>query len=102
MPLHHSTIRAAVLLFPLFCAEPILAQDGPFPNDQRFNPVEIGVTRESKHYHCFEQPRGALDAMHRLPASAREWLGEDAIYIITPGTLRVSAAGNRRGEEPVH
>jgi GWxTD domain-containing protein len=22
--------------------------------------------------------------MHRLPASAREWLGEDAIYIITP------------------
>src|ERR1700687_793183 len=84
MPLHHSTIRAAVLLFPLFCAEPILAQDGPLPSDQHLNPVQIGVTGESKHYQCFEQPHGALDAMHRLPASARYWLGEDAIYIITP------------------
>src|SRR5208283_5382071 len=84
MPLHHSTIRTAVLLFPLFCGEPILAQDEPPLNGEHSNPVQIGVTGESKHHRCFEQPDGAKDAIHRLPASARNWLAEDAIYIITP------------------
>jgi len=46
--------------------------------------VQIGVTAESKHHRCFEQPHGAKDAIHRLTASARNWLAEDAIYIITP------------------
>ena len=60
-----STIRAAVLLFPLFCAEPVLAQEKP-------------------RHPCFEQPHEAKDAIHRLPESARYWLAEDAIYIMTP------------------
>jgi GWxTD domain-containing protein len=72
------------MLFPLLCAEPILAQDEPLPSDQRLSPVQISVTGESKHNHCFEQPHGAKDAIHRLPATARNWLAEDAIYIITP------------------
>jgi len=58
-------MRAAVLLFPLFSAEPILAQ-------------------EKTHHPCFEQPNGALNALRRLPESARDWLAEDAVYIITP------------------
>jgi GWxTD domain-containing protein len=33
---------------------------------------------------CFEQPRGARDAIRRLPETARYWLAEDAVYIITP------------------
>ena len=65
MSFSHSTIRAAVLLFPLCCAEPILAQ-------------------EDTHHPCFEQPNGAKEAIHRLPESARYWLAEDAFYIITP------------------
>jgi GWxTD domain-containing protein len=65
MSFPHFTIRAAVLLFPLFCAEPILAQ-------------------EKTHHPCFEQPNGALNALRRLPESARDWLAEDAVYIITP------------------
>jgi GWxTD domain-containing protein len=65
MSLRHFTIRAAVLLFPLFCAEPILAQEKP-------------------HHPCFEQPNGAPNALRRLPESARDWLAEDAVYIITP------------------
>ena len=84
MSLRHSTIRAAAMLFPLLCAEPILAQDEPLPSDQRLSPMQISVTGESKHNHCFEQPHGAKDAIHRLPATARNWLAEDAIYIITP------------------
>jgi hypothetical protein len=84
MPFHHSTIRTAVLLFPLFCGEPMLAQDEPPPNGAHSNPVQMGVTGESKHHRCFEQPHGAKDAIHRLPASAGNWLAEDAIYIITP------------------
>jgi GWxTD domain-containing protein len=83
MPLYHSTICAAALLVPLFCAEQILAQDVPPPNDQHFNAVQIGVAGESKHHRCFEQPHGALDAIHRLPSNARYWLQEDAVYIIT-------------------
>jgi GWxTD domain-containing protein len=65
MSFPHFTIRAAVLLFPLFCAEPILGQ-------------------EITHHPCFEQPNGALNALRRLPESARDWLAEDAVYIITP------------------
>jgi GWxTD domain-containing protein len=65
MSFSHSTIHAAVLLFPLCCAEPILAQ-------------------EDTHHPCFEQPNGAKEAIHRLPESARYWLAEDAVYIITP------------------
>jgi GWxTD domain-containing protein len=84
MPIYHSTICAAVLLFPLFCAEQILAQDVPPPNNQHLNPVQIGVAGESQYHRCFEQPHGAMDAIHRLPASARYWLEEDAVYIITP------------------
>jgi GWxTD domain-containing protein len=66
MSLSRSTIRAALLLFPLFCAKPILAQLKP-------------------HHTCFEQPNGARDAIRRLPESARYWLAEDAVYIITAG-----------------
>jgi GWxTD domain-containing protein len=84
MPFNHSTIRTAVLLFPLFCGGPILAQDEPPPNGEHSNPVQMGVTGESKHHRCFEQPHGAKEAVHRLAASARNWLAEDAIYIITP------------------
>lgn len=65
MSLSHSTIRAALLLFPLFCAKPILAQGEP-------------------QHPCFEQTNGARDAIRRLPESARYWLAEDAVYIITP------------------
>jgi len=65
MSLSHSKIRAALLLFPLFCAKPILTQGEP-------------------KYPCFEQVNGARDAIHRLPESARYWLAEDAVYIITP------------------
>jgi len=60
----HSKIRAAVLLFPLFCAKPILGQEKP--------------------RRCFEEPHGARDAIHRLPESAHYWLAEDVVYIITP------------------
>jgi GWxTD domain-containing protein len=66
MPLSRSTIRAALLLFPLFCVKPILAQGKPH------------------HHPCFEQPNGSKDAIRRLPESARYWLAEDAVYIITP------------------
>jgi GWxTD domain-containing protein len=66
MPFFHFTKRAAVLLFPLFCAEPFLAQEKP-------------------PHACFEQPNGAKEAIRRLPESARYWLAEDAIYYITPG-----------------
>lgn len=62
----HFTKRAAVLLFPLFCTEPFLAQ-------------------EKQPHACFEQPNGAKEAIRRLPESARYWLAEDAVYIITPG-----------------
>lgn len=65
MSILHFTMRAALLLFPLFCVEPFLAQ-------------------EKKHHACFEQPNGAKEAIRRLPESARDWLAEDAIYIITP------------------
>ena len=65
MSFFHITKRAAVLLFPLVCAEPFLAQEKP-------------------HHACFEQPNGAKEAIRRLPESARYWLAEDAIYIITP------------------
>lgn len=84
MRLYLSTICGVVLLFPLFCAEQILAQDIPPPNDQHFNGLQIGVAGETKHHRCFEQPSGALDAIHRLPSNARYWLQEDAVYIITP------------------
>ena len=33
----------------------------------------------------FEQPNGAQDAIRRLRGTARYWLAEDAVYIITPG-----------------
>jgi GWxTD domain-containing protein len=66
MPFFHFTKRAAVLLFPLFCAEPFLAQEKP-------------------PHACFEQPNGAKEAIRRLPESAGYWLAEDAIYYITPG-----------------
>jgi GWxTD domain-containing protein len=64
MSLSCSTIRAALLLFPLFCAQPILAQEKPL-------------------HPCFEQPNGAKDAIRRLPEIARYWLAEDVLYIIT-------------------
>jgi GWxTD domain-containing protein len=65
MSIFHFTIRAALLLFALFCAEPFLAQ-------------------EKSSHACLEQPNGAKEAIRRLPESARYWLAEDAIYIITP------------------
>jgi len=65
MSFYHFTKCAAVLLFPLFCAELFLAQEKP-------------------PHACFEQPNGAKEAIRRLPESARYWLAEDAIYIITP------------------
>jgi GWxTD domain-containing protein len=65
MSIFHFTIRAALLLFPLFCPEPFLAQ-------------------EKSPHTCFEQPNGAKEAIRRLRESARYWLAEDAIYIITP------------------
>ena len=58
-------MRAALLLFPLFFAEPFRAQEKP-------------------PHACFEQPNDSKDAIHRLPTSARYWLDEDAFYIITP------------------
>jgi hypothetical protein len=71
VPLYHLTIRAAVLLFPLFCAKSIFAQDLPPNNDRHSYAVQTRVTVESKHHRCFEQPQGKLEAKHRLPASAR-------------------------------
>ena len=65
MSFSHFTIRALLLTFPLFLAEVILAQDKP-------------------HHPCFDQPNDAKEAIHRLPHGARNWLAEDAIYIITP------------------
>ena len=65
MSFFHITKSAAVLLFPLFCAEPFFAQEKP-------------------PHACFEQPNGAKEAIRRLPRSARYWLAEDAIHIITP------------------
>ena len=65
MPIFHFTMLAAPLLFPLFCGEPLLAQ-------------------EKQPHACFEQPNGEKEAIHRLTKSARDWLAEDAIYIITP------------------
>jgi GWxTD domain-containing protein len=64
MYLSRSPIRATLLLFPLFCAKPILAQEKP------------------PHHPCFEPPNGSKDAIRRLPESARYWLAEDALYII--------------------
>ena len=87
MSLHTSIIRAVVLLMPLYCAQPILKPDDP-PTPikvQRSRAVQISVPSESRHHRCFEQPNGAKEAIHRLPASARYWLVEDAVYIITPG-----------------
>jgi GWxTD domain-containing protein len=66
MPLSRSTICAALLLLPSFCVKPILAQEKP------------------PHHPCFEQPNGGRDAIRRIPESARYWLVEDAVYIITP------------------
>src|SRR5271154_7029072 len=83
MPLNLSTIRAVLLVLPLFSVQPVLAQDRP-PNDQHFNAMQMGLTPESVHHRCFEQRNGAKDALHRLSASARSWLTEDAVYIITP------------------
>jgi GWxTD domain-containing protein len=85
MSLHNSIIRAAVLLMPLYCAQPILKPDDPPIKVQRSPAVQISVPSESRHHRCFEQPNGAKEAIHRLPAIARYWLGEDAVYIITPG-----------------
>jgi GWxTD domain-containing protein len=65
MSIFHFTMRAALLSFPLFWAEPFLAQEKP-------------------PHACFEQPNDAKEATRRLPESARYWLAEDAIYIITP------------------
>jgi GWxTD domain-containing protein len=64
MSFFHFTMRVALLLFPLFCADPFLAQEKP-------------------PHACFEQPNGAEEAIHRLPERAHYWLAEDAIYIIT-------------------
>ena len=57
------TIRVPVLTLPLLYAELILAQ-------------------QKTSQHCFEQPNGAKEAIHRLPESAFYWLAEDAMYII--------------------
>jgi GWxTD domain-containing protein len=65
MSFFHFTMRVAPLLFPLFCAEPFFAQEKP-------------------PHACFEQPNDAKEAIHRLPESARYWLAEDVVYIITP------------------
>jgi GWxTD domain-containing protein len=80
----YSTIRVAVLLIPILCAEPLLAQVESQPSDKDFNPVALGIAPESQYRHCFEKPNGAREAIDRLPASARFWLQQDAIYIITP------------------
>lgn len=80
----HSTIRVAVLLIPILFTEPLLAQDESLPSDRDFNPVAIGFAPESPYRPCFKQPNGGKDAIHRLPTSARYWLVEDAVYIITP------------------
>jgi GWxTD domain-containing protein len=66
MSLSRSTIRTALLLVPLLCAKATFAQ---------LNSPQT----------CFEQPNGARDAIRRLPETARYWLAEDAVYIITPG-----------------
>jgi GWxTD domain-containing protein len=80
----YSTIRVAVLLIPFLCAEPLLAQDESQPSDKDFNPVAIGIAPESQYRHCFAPLNRAKDAIRRLPSSARYWLDEDAVYIITP------------------
>ncbi len=79
-----SKIRVAVVLISVLCTEPLFAQDQSQASDRDFNPVAIGIAPESKYRPCFEQPNGAKDAIRRLPPSARNWLAEDAIYIITP------------------
>lgn len=81
----HPTIRVAVLLIPILCTQPLLAQDESQPSDRDFNPVAMGIAPESPYRPCFQQPNGAKDAIHRLPTSARYWLDEDAFYLITPG-----------------
>ena len=65
MSTFHFTLRAALVSFPLFFVESFLAQ-------------------EKAPHACFEQPNGAEEAIRRLPETARNWLAEDAIYIITP------------------
>src|SRR4029077_13112033 len=65
MSFFHFTMRVALLLFPLLCAETFLTQEKP-------------------SHACFEQRNGAKEAIDRLPESARDWLAEDAMYIITP------------------
>ena len=84
MPVPHSIIRAVALLVPLYCVQPILTPDDPPIKVQRSPVLQISVPSVSRHHRCFEQPNGAKEAIHRLPASARYWLGEDAVYIITP------------------
>jgi GWxTD domain-containing protein len=79
-----SIIRVAVLLILILCTEPLLGQDEPLPNDKDLNPVAIGVAPESQYHHCFEKPNNSKEAIRRLPQSARYWLAEDAIYLITP------------------
>src|SRR5271167_271455 len=80
----YSKIRVAVLLIPILCAKPLLAQDESQPSDKDFNPVAMGIAPESQYRHCFEPPNRARDAIRRLPPSARYWLDEDAVYILTP------------------
>jgi len=55
MSFFHFTKRAAVLLFPLFCAEPFLAQQKP-------------------PHACFEQPNAAKEAIRRLPESGSQMM----------------------------
>src|SRR5271165_5914565 len=81
----YSTIRVAVLLIPVLCAEPLFAQDQSQASDRDFNPVAMGIVPESQYRHCFEQPNGAKDAIRRLPPNARYWLEEDAIFITPTG-----------------
>jgi GWxTD domain-containing protein len=44
----------------------------------------MGIAPESKHDHCFKPPHSEKDAIRRLPTNARDWLAEDAIYLISP------------------
>jgi GWxTD domain-containing protein len=79
-----SIIRIGALLIPILANESLLGQDAPIPNDKNYNPVAMGIAPESQYHHCFESPHNGKEAIRRLPTTARDWLTEDAVYIITP------------------
>jgi GWxTD domain-containing protein len=77
-------IRIAVLLSPIVVNESLLGQNAPILNNKDYDAVSMKVAPESQYHHCFESLDNEKKAIGRLPTIARDWLDEDAVYIITP------------------